>query len=520
LIDGVEVNDPSVSGREADLSALDADNIERIEILRGAQSGLYGSDAVGGVINIITRKGSGRPRLTFSAEGGSFGTFKESAALRGSEGAADYSVSVTRMDSRGISAASEADGNTEKDGHDYTAVSTRLGYAPSTASRVDLFLRYLDSETEFDAAGGPGGDDPDNVGTSERLFVRAQAQLDLADATFRQQAGVSLADHDRTSDSDWGRSTFDALWTRVDWKGDYFIAEDHVLSVGVEFEQEEAETDSLSEQDADSIGVFVQDQVVLGHGVSGVVSLRYDDHNSFGDEFTYRIAPVVRCPYTGMRLKGTYGTAFKAPSLYQLYAPATEWGNIGNPDLEPETAESWDVGIEVPLDDHRSLLELTYFGSDLEDMIDFDNGFVNRSRVRIRGIELLGRVALAGGVDVQASYTYLDAKDRDADEALIRRPEDRIAVALNAACSERARVRAEVLYVGSRSDNFYGATMFEPEAVELDAYTVVNLMGDYRVSDRVRLHARVENLFDEDYEHARGYGTPGASAYGGLTVDL
>lgn len=520
LIDGVEVNDPSVSGREADLSALDADNIERIEVLRGAQSGLYGSDAIGGVINIVTRKGSGRPRASLLVEGGSFGTWKESASLRGSEGIVDYSVSATHLYTHGISAASEADGNTENDAHEYTAASVRLGVAPTDASRIDVIARYMDTETEFDAAGGEGGDALDNMGTTERLFLRAQGSLNTMDARLRQQASVSLATHARTSDSAWGASTFDSLWSRVDWKGDCYVADDHIVSMGAEFEQEAAETDSLPEQSADTVGVFVQDQVVLGHGVSTVFSVRLDDHDSLGEEVTYRIAPVVACPHTGIRLKGTYGTGFKAPSLYQLYAPPSEWGVVGNPALDPEQADSWDVGIEFPLGSDAGRMEITYFGSDMEDMIDFDNGFVNRSRVRIRGVEVLGQMNLAPGVDIQASYTYLDAKDRDTDEALIRRPQDRVTLGLNAACCEGGRVRAEVLYVGSRPDNVYSASMFEPQAVELDPYTLVNLIGEYQVSDTVRLHARVENVFDEDYEHAKGYGTPGLSAYGGVTVDL
>ncbi|MDD2337110.1 MAG: TonB-dependent receptor plug domain-containing protein [Geobacteraceae bacterium] len=181
LLDGVRMNDPSTPGASYDFANLTTDNIERIEVLRGPQSTLYGSDAMGGVINIITRQGTGKPSGFVSAEGGSFGTATEKAAISGGTELLRYSLGLSREDTSGFSSAGEKYGNHETDGFHSTSISTRLGVTPSRIFDVDCIVRYLSTKADMDNGGGAGQDDPNSLVRSEQVFVRGQGRLLLFD---------------------------------------------------------------------------------------------------------------------------------------------------------------------------------------------------------------------------------------------------------------------------------------------------------------------------------------------------
>jgi len=518
LIDGVEINDPSDADRGASLTVFDTEDIERIEVLRGPQSCLYGSDAIGGVINIITKAGKGPPQFWLKAEAGSFATFKESAGVRGGTEAVNYSFAVTRIDSEGISAAREEDGNPEKDGYWHSSLFGRIGWTPADNLGIDVFAKYLDSETEYDDGGGVGGDDPGNVATKQNLFLRSQARLDLLDSAWQQELGVSLATHDRTYDASSGRSTFDSRLAKADWQHNLYLGNANILTIAVEQEDEEAETDSLDKVSAGTFGAFIQDQIDITDSFLVGLATRLDDHEEFGSEVTHRAAPVYRFSKTGTRLKATYGTGFKAPSLYQLYSPASELGNIGNENLEPERSEGWDAGIEQRLLEGKVRIGATYFVNEIEDMIAFENGYVNMDQAEIKGVEFLATVNMTDDLSFNASYTYTDAKDKATDDALIRRPRDRATVGVDYKWSEKANLNVNALYVGRRDDKYWDRTMFSSVDAELCAYTLVNLAGSYMLAENMKLFGRIENLFDEDYEEAKGYGTRGIGAYAGARM--
>jgi len=520
LIDGVEVNDPGAADRGSSLIVFDTESIERVEVLRGPQSCLYGSDAIGGVINIITETGEGPPRFWVMGEAGSFATFKESVGVRGGTDAVNYSFTANRIDSDGISAAREEDGNTEKDGYHNTSLSGRIGLTPSEEFGLDLFVKYLESESDYDDGGGVGADNPVNVATRENLFVRSQARLDLLDSSWRQKLGVSLATHDRTYDTPAGISEFDSRLVKGDWQNDLHLGDANIVTIAVEIEDEQAETESLDKVSASTLGFFVQDQVDITDSLMVGVAGRLDDHEKFGSEMTYRVAPVYTFGGTCTRLKATYGTGFKAPSLYQLYAPASEWGNIGNENLDPEHSEGWDVGIEQVLLDDKLRLGATYFSNEIKDMIDFENGYVNKSEAEIDGVELLSSLWIADGLSLSASYTYTDARDVSTGDALIRRPKDRATLGVSYEWGKKANVNVSVLYVGRQDDEYFDPTMFSSVDTELSAYTLVNLAASYKIAENTKLFGRVDNLFDEDYEVASGYGMPGVGAYAGVKVIL
>lgn len=197
LIDGIEAGDAMSTGRSFDFSTLQADNIERIEIIRGPQGTLYGSDAIGGVINIITKKGKGSPGGFVSAEAGSFNTFEARAGLSGGTPAFNYSLGISRLDTDGFSVANEKDGNTEDDGYANTTLSARLGGRPVEDLDIDLTLRYIDADTDLDACGGAGCDDLDYTSNSKQFLGGVHARLSLLDDAWVQRLGLALTDQER-----------------------------------------------------------------------------------------------------------------------------------------------------------------------------------------------------------------------------------------------------------------------------------------------------------------------------------
>ncbi|OVE73758.1 hypothetical protein BVX94_03060 [bacterium B17] len=518
LVDGVELNDPMAAGRSAVLANMDVENIERIEILRGAQSCLYGSDAIAGVISITTKKGKGDTAGYVSAEAGSYNTFMESAGLSGKQGILDYSLSVSRLDSDGFSSAAEQYGNTEDDAYEHTSLSGRFGIEVAENMDLDLVLRYIDSENEYDSGAGAGGDAEGNVAKNERFIAAARLSSEHMDSLWQQSLGASLADHDRSYDDDWGSTVYDSQLYKVDWKNDLHLGEANVVTVGAEYEEEQGKTSSIDENSLYTASLYLQDQVKCSDSAYVTLGGRLDDREDYGSEFTYRIAPVYIVRASGTRLKATYATGFKTPSLYQLYAPASSWGNVGNPDLEPEESEGWDVGVEQEIAQGKATIGASYFDSEYKNLIDFENGFVNRDKVDISGVELFADYMINDDLVVAATYTYLDAKDMETGEQQIRRPENKVSANLNWQCTDAANLNVNVLYVGERNDSYYDSSMFASVDVDLDEYVLVNLAGTYDVTDNVQLLARVDNLLDEEYEEVAGYGTPGLSGYGGVKI--
>jgi vitamin B12 transporter len=533
MIDGVEVNDPISPGRSYDFAHLTVDNIERIEIIRGPQSTLYGSDAMGGVINIITKKGEGKPKVFVSAEGGSFTTFREATGISGADKWINYSLGISRFDTDGISAASKKKGNYERDEYENTSLSTRLGFTPLENLNVDFILHYINAESEIDNSGGVGGDDPNNVQKSKQFFFKTQTGLSLFDHIWDQKLGFAVNQHDRDTKNkkdpqhplDFEKGSYDGQFLKFDWQHVFQLHKTNSLVGGFEYEKEEGKSRYYSEsasgpssstfprKTADIKGYYIQDQVKLWDRFFGTVGVRIDDHSRFGTETTYRIAPAYLVKETGTKIKGTFGTGFKAPSLYQLFAPATLWGPIGNKDLKPEKSEGWDFGVEQDLLEKKVVLGATYFRNNFEDLIDFDfaEGYINIGRAKTEGMEVSGSIKPFDDLTVGINYTYTDTEDKRTGRDLLRRAKNKLNFDLNYHFLKRGNVNLGVIYVGERDD-------WKPYPVRgrIGGYTLVNLAASYNITKNLQAFGRVDNLFDKDYEEVSGYGTPGLSFFGGL----
>jgi len=268
LIDGVEANNPITPNRAFNFADLSTENVERIEIVRGAQSTLYGSDALGGVVNIITRRGAGEPTGEVSVEGGSYATFTERAALRGGGQAYDYSLGVSRNDSGGISAADARDGNTEHDRYGSSAFSVRAGASPSDIIDLDATFRYESGRSDIDDSGGVGGDDPNRIVLNDNLFTRGQATVSLLDGRLEQIWGIGYSDQ-RFEDNDDAdpahpnerlRSDYDGSRLKFDVQNNVTVSEAAVLILGLETEEEKGSSSYRSLSDFGPYDAFLPEQ--------------------------------------------------------------------------------------------------------------------------------------------------------------------------------------------------------------------------------------------------------------------
>ena len=514
LIDGIEMNDPSAAGGGYEFANLVVDSIERIEVLRGPQSTLYGSSAMGGVINIITKKGQGNLKGYISAEGGSFHTAKETAGISGSSSLLRYALNASRFDTKGISAANSANNNPEKDGYWNSSVSAQLGITPVANIELDLSLKYIKSKTDIDGGWGTVIDALNSNQKSEELYARLQAKFNLFNSFLEQKVGASASDISREYNA--YNSTYDGQTTKFDWQSILHLHATNDLTVGLERKDEQAKTDSMQKKNAGTTSYYLQDQISLFDTWFTTLGTRIDDHSKFGTKATYRFTTAYLVKATDTKVKGSYGSGFKAPSLIQLYHPT--WG--GNANLKPEESTGWDVGVEQGVPLFNSRISATYFRNDYDDMITWDNTFLyaNVAKSHTEGVELTATVQPADELLLKAAYTYTETQDdsvgtSSSSKQLARRPNHKASLDTTCSFMKKGHATLGIVYVGSRYND-------AANTQKLGGYTLVNLAGSYDITKNLQLFGRVDNLFDREYEEVYGYGTPGISAYGGVKVSF
>jgi len=557
LIDGVEANLPNDPSNFYNFFSLPVDNISKIEVLRGPQSTLYGSDALSGVINIITSKGTGKPGLNLNFEGGSYNTFKGTVSSLGTLGKFNYSIALSRIKSDGFSAASEKYGNTEKDGYQLDNLSAILGYDFSSVFKTDLVVRFNKSRSDLDQSlGSPEfWDDPTYIFDQEEFFIRGQGRLKVIDDKWNQKFGVTFFRNVRKYSYDtsaasiyYSHSLYDGRKYKVDWQNDFHFLSNNLITAGIEFEVEESSSeyyqftyltppDYISifpKKSANTIGVYLEDQLKIGESFFGTIGIRYDHHSQFKSvadrsstfnllnnlPFTYRIAPAYIFWKTGTKFKATLGTGFKAPSLFYLYDPT-----YGNPDLKPEKSFGWDAGIEQFLWKDGFSVGATYFYNKFKDMFGFDPftfKTININKAETNGVEIFAKASLTYGLDIKTNYTYMNAKDKsentpDYNKKLVRRPEHKAGLFISYSFTNNTNTNIEFIYVGSREEPDF---INYPARIRMPDYLLVNLAAHYDIFSFLRLNVRIENLLDKQYEEIYGYGTAGFSVYGGVRFKI
>ena len=522
LIDGMEAMNPSQTQRQFNFANLTVDNIERIEIVRGPQSVLYGADAMGGVINIITKGWDKEPTLYGGAEGGSYSTARQFAGLGTANEWADFSFAFSHIRSEGFSAAdSDLPGNTEDDAWENFTVSTRLGITPSEWLDMGVSFRLHDGRTELDNQGGPYQDLEDYLVDKQELFVRPHAQVTLFDGLWEQVLAYGFATHSMAfKDAPFGDSDYEGEKHEVSWQHNLYLHETNTLTLGIEYEKEAMESTFMDHESAYTYSLFVQDQIKLFDISFTTVGVRWDKHEEFGDHATFRLTQAFVFDKIGTTVKGSVGTGFRAPSLYELYGPPYFGMPVGNPNLDPEESIGWDVGAEQSLFNDRLTVGVTYFHNEFDDLIDYDFvlGYVNFDEAETWGVESFIEVFPFKDLSARVMYTYTHTDD-DQGKPLRRRPEHKAGLNIwYRFLDERGSVNLDLLYVGERDDKDFSVS--PARRLKMDDYVVVNLSGSFKVHKYVEVFARIENLFDENYEEAFGFGTPGFGVYGGVKLSV
>jgi vitamin B12 transporter len=321
-------------------------------------------------------------------------------------------------------------------------------------------------------------------------------------------------------DDPWsGDYSYDGKKHEVSWQNNFYLHETNTLTLGLEYEREEMDDHGDLDVSAHTKSIFFQDQIKLGGFSFTTFGVRHDDHENFGGETTYRITQAFLLRNWGTKLKGSYGTGFRAPSLNELYYVNPWGGPGGNPDLDPEKSTGWDAGIEQSLFKNRLNIGITYFYNNFDDLIEWDNGYNNVDKAETGGIESFVIITLSDDLVLGLNYTYTDTEDNDG-RRLLRRPLHKIGFNTNYRFLERATANLDVFYVGERDDSYWDAMTFTTRDVVLDDYILVNLAASFDIYDYLTIFGRIENLFDEEYYESYGYGTPGLSAYGGVKINF
>ncbi|MCJ7872524.1 TonB-dependent receptor [Phaeobacter sp. J2-8] len=528
-VDGIDVSDPSGPQVAYDFGGLMTSDISRIEILRGSQSALYGSEALGGVINITTKRAT-RDGLSvqMAAEYGAYESLRSSVTFANKGEGHESALTLSYANSDGFSAADENDGNDEADGFNAKRLSFAGSYDLGSPDTV-LHLSAFSEESTYDYDETSGGVPLD--GSSDEVTEKQQdglrIALDFVTGGFDHTVSASYFRIDRTltgSAASFGGVSddqFDYTGTRMEYRyqGGVDLTDTTRLVFGADHTVEEFDTSLTLDHsifglytdgqshDTSVTGLFAEVTAAPSTDWNLSAALRYDEHSEFGGFTTGRLSAVYR-PTEDLIFRANAATGFRAPSGYELYD-----GFAGNSDLDPETSKSFDLGVEKRFGD-RGYIRATAFHIEAEDIIDYSftaGTYVQASGTSTRqGIELAGGTELWQGVRLDGSYTWTDSfadADLDSSSWSAAVPGHQAAATVTADFGSQTSLAVTGLWAGDRAEG-------------LDPYGVLNSTLTYKVMDNAEIYLRIENVFDEEYQTAPGYGTSDRAAYFGIRASL
>ncbi|WP_414901623.1 TonB-dependent receptor plug domain-containing protein [Sphingomonas flavalba] len=567
LVDGIKASDPF--NGEFDFGTLIADEAARIEVLRGQQSALYGSDAIAGVVNYITLSGREAPGVSLRAEGGSFETLSAGARVGGVAGTLDYALTGTYFHTGGTPTAR---GGNRDVGSDNAGASAKLVWAPSPDFKVTGVARYSYTDAELNASDGDAAspsfgytiDSPGAHYRNEAFYGLVRAEATAFDGHWTSALSFQIADTTRKgydvpfsflpragqtvgyAYGDKGRRYRGSYESTVRF-GNADVQ--NRFTFAVDAEREEFQNTSppaiagnfTGKRHSDTLGFVAQYDVTLFDRLALGGSLRIDDNDLFSDSTTYRGQGSYRFG-EGTRIHAAAGSGIKAPGFFELFG-FSDGRYTGNPALRPERSEGWEAGVEQSFADRAVTLGATYFSNRFSDEIyttyvQVGGQYVatpdNRATAtRQKGVEAYAQARLGDGWRVDASYTWLDAKqDQDVLPVVafvptrfsgqaVRRAKHIASANLSwAPVDGPLSATLTVRYNGAQNDLAFVDPAYVPELVRLRSFTLVNFNAEYRLTPAIALFGRAENLLDRRYEEVFSFATPGRAVYGGVKVRL
>jgi vitamin B12 transporter len=540
LQDGVPVNDPSDPNGAFNFGEDLLAGVDRIEVIRGPLSGLYGSNAIGGVINIITIQGSGKPKAVISAAGGYPAQGQGDVTVSGSTGPFDYAIAGAIDQQAGSDATARRlsvyTGNADPFRNASGVVN--LGYTPIEGTRVYLLARARQTDSAYPDLGYPVYDDPDEYGYDTSAMGKFGVKSTLLNGLLTTELFVARLEDDRhysnlldgndpnyASADDYyhGRRT-DAQWNNTVHLPEAGPVTAPSLQFGAEYTEDHA-SESVNESG------FVENVDASQHDVSGhfggqatlldrltiTAAGRDDAVSSFGNAFTGRVGGVFAIPEADMRLKSSFGTGFLAPSLYDLYG-VDNFGYVGNPNLKAEHSTGYDAGAEFDLP-YSTTLSVTYFDTNIRDLIQPTADFSseeNIGRATINGVETELQTNPAPWVSADIIYTYTNALDADNNTQLLRRPRNTGSATLTLMPTPRISIVPQIQFIGGFTDYLYANNGYPIGDGPAQPGTIVNLTANYTLTQMFTLFVQCKNLTNSNFEPVNGLQIPGASALFGV----
>ncbi|TKS61923.1 MAG: Vitamin B12 transporter BtuB [Nitrospira sp.] len=551
LIDGAIVNNAALG--TYNFADLTTDNIERIEILRGNQSMLWGSDAMGGVINITTKRGRDTPNISGFSEYGSFNTIREGASLSGKKGPVDFSGSISRWDTAGISSINYRRGAPERDGYHNWQGSVRLGVELPKDGRLEFSFRWLNGIVNFDGFALTG--DPADVlgaGSKTNQYVYAGNYTQPITSWWSQKLSLaratdSLLSHSGTvernvvtgvtgavSPFNMFNSDLSTTSNRIEWQHNFQLGKPLMVTAGYQFREQLGENKdllnpafSIPNKTVSSHAGFTEAQLNLWDRLFGTAGVRQDEYNVFGSATTYRVTGGYLHRETGTKMRGSYATGFRAPTINQLFFP-----DFGNPNLKPEKSQGLDIALDQTLFDDRVELSAGYFWTQYRELIlsVFDPGTCsppfffcaqNIGLSRAKGFEGSAKFKLVRdqmwirSLDLRFQYTYThtDNLANNVGGRLPKWPLNQWSIILSYQPIEGLRANLEGRFVGQRYNDVANNQ-------SISSFNVWNFSATYDVNRHIQVYTRVDNISNAKYEEVLFFGTPVRSVFGGVRLNF
>lgn len=517
LIDGIRVADPSSTGGAFNFASLLAGSVERVEVLRGPNSVIWGSQAIGGVVDVTTLQGAQGLHVRANAEGGSFGTFNGNAAIAGGNDRVTAGLTAGYLTTDGISAAASGK---EADGYRQFGTTGNVQVKLAEGLALDLRGYYADSKVDLDGYAPPTyafGDTGEYAKTRE-FYGYAGVKGDLFGGALRNRLAFTYANIARDGYDPAQTPSLEYSYRgraeRYLYQGDARPLDQLRLVFGAEHEDSHIRYDegfgSTGRRSVGITSVYGQAIVTPIAPVTVTAGVRHDDHDQFGGHWTWNADLALRAT-AGTLLHASFGEGFKAPTLYQLYSA------YGFAFLQPETAKSYEAGARQTLAGGKVALGVTWFHRDADNQIDYNfvtSTYYNLTRTRAEGVELEGVLQPVKALMVRASFTHVTAENRSTaalGKDLPRRPRDTASVSADYRFPFGLAIGATVSMVG---DSFSDAA----NRTRIDGYALAAVRAEMPVTKLLSVYGRIENVTDERYQQITGYGTYGRAATGGVRL--
>ena len=523
LIDGIEMGDPSASSGAFDFGNVFFSSVDRVEILRGSQASTYGSEAIGGVINIITPVPTDN-YFKYRMSIGSNTTHRENLEISKIFKKIKFlsSVSFERSDGNSITAPRFRGIGSfdEEDSFENLSGSFKVFLNLNDTNDLNFMAHYFDTKAQLD----PTAEDPDSNSTTTQYFTKVETSSFYFDGLINNTFSINLSKINREflnypdDLSNTFQSTLDdGERLKLNYRSDISYFKSHIVSVGIEYEHETQDNTQFadfsgfiiqgsSSETSVNKTIFLQDTFSYSDRFNVIGDLRYDKNQRFEGHYTYRISPVLSINSLNTRFRGAYGTGYRAPALFELFGSSTTaFGDSfrGNRDLKPEESRSWEVGFDTQLKSKKLFFGMTYFDTKIDGLI-VASGFptvpISSLDAKINGLESLITIIPNERIKLDLSHTFTTAENKETGTSLLRRPKHKIDFNLQVNPSEKLELVSSIHYIGETSDvGFNGGSVYR------GGYVLSNFIANYNLDSTHRIFGKISNLTDNEYEVADGF---------------